>query len=78
MALNHSAQCSQHERWRHQCAIQAIAKDLQLPTEEVAACYEAILITLGTKAKVREYLPVLIAKKIHRQYKNLKKHSGSI
>jgi hypothetical protein len=60
----------QHEQKRHQITIQAIATDLQLPVEEIAAHYEAILVTLSATAKVKDYLPVLIAKKIRRQYMN--------
>ena len=60
----------QYEKQRHQHAIQAIAADLQLPIEEVAARYEAILMKLSVKAKVKDYLPVLIAKQIRRHYKS--------
>lgn len=62
--------CGQREQLRHRLVIDALANELQLPVGEVATEYESILITLGSSAKVKDYLPVLIAKKIRLQHKS--------
>lgn len=54
----------------HKRAIESLATDLQLPVEEVAAKYEEIRISIIHSAKIKDFIPVLIAKKIRRQYKS--------
>ncbi len=44
--------------------MQVIAEELQRPVVEIMPLYEGILETLIADAKVTEFLPVLVAKKL--------------
>lgn len=70
MACLNPADIKQLDSKLHQRAIESLADDLQLPIEEVAAKYEEIRISIIRTAKIKDFIPVLIAKKIRRQYKN--------
>jgi len=63
------ANINQLDSKRHRRAIESLASDLQLPIEEVAKKYEEIRISISPSAKIKDFIPVLIAKKIRRQYK---------
>lgn len=50
------------ERLRLLREIDAIARDLQGPAEEIAAQYAALYDELRSRAQVVDYLPVLVAR----------------
>ena len=52
------------QRQRHLRQMQVIAEELQRPVVEIMPLYEGILETLIADAKVTEFLPVLVAKKL--------------
>lgn len=52
------------ERKRHLQHIEAMAAELQRSVQEVENCYEAVLARLLRQARIRDYLPVLVAKQV--------------
>lgn len=69
MAMPYPIDIGHREQLRHRHVINALASELQLPFGEVAAQYESMLNALSSTAKVKDYLPVLIAKRIRLQHK---------
>lgn len=53
----------------HRTSAQALARDLQRPLEEVALLYCKELSYLRKEAKVLDFLPVLISKRLRALYK---------
>jgi hypothetical protein len=70
MACLNPADIHQLDSKRHKRAVESLADDLQLPIEEVASKYEEIRISISHSAKIKDFIPVLIVKKIRRQYKS--------
>jgi hypothetical protein len=68
---------SRREQLRHRYIIDALASELQLSIEEVAEQYESMHNMLSSSAKVKDYLPVLIAKRIRVQHKTSAKYLRS-
>jgi hypothetical protein len=52
------------ERMRHFGEIQSIANELHLPIAQIARTYEEVLDFLSARAKVTDFLPVLVSKKV--------------
>ncbi len=52
------------QRLRHLRQMQLIAEELQRPVLEIVPLYEGILESLIADAKVTEFLPILVAKKV--------------
>lgn len=54
---------------RHSESIEAIAQELELPVDDVAPRYEAVLRELMAEAQIGDYLPILVAKRVRAQYR---------
>ena len=57
----------------HIAAIKEIAVALGRPLAEVTVLYQDLLATLTATARVTTYLPVLVSRKIHAQYRDMAK-----
>lgn len=55
---------------RHRGAIESLAQELGLPIDTVEMRYGALLREMGTRARVTEFLPVLVAKEIRKLFKS--------
>ncbi|MDL2353880.1 MAG: DUF3562 domain-containing protein [Pseudomonadota bacterium] len=64
-----SAQREAGERRRLLREIEAIARDLQRPADEIAAVYAALYAELRARARVVDFLLVLVARKIRARYR---------
>ena len=52
------------ERQQHAHAIQTLAKRVRVSEEEVYRVYEVVLREYKSKAKIKTYLPILVAKRV--------------
>jgi len=52
------------DRKQHSTAIQRLAKDLRIPEEEVQQLYETMLCTLKEKARIKDYLVILVTRSV--------------
>jgi Protein of unknown function (DUF3562) len=52
------------ERTKHQDTIDHLAKESGLPVGEIGRIYEAELLRLKADARVKDYLPVLLIRKV--------------
>ena len=57
-----------HDQQKHQSAIRAIAEELGKPLEEVAERYEQVLSDLKPSARITDYLPLLVTKRVRQNY----------
>ena len=57
--VNDQKEVDQHSR-----AIQKLAQELQLPTDEIRQYYMAVLDVLKKEAKIRAFLPVLVSRSV--------------
>jgi hypothetical protein len=55
---------------RHLHSIHALAEEIDMPVDEVAAAYEDILDELEDDAQVKDYLPILVSKRVKRLYRS--------
>lgn len=55
---------------RHIHSIHALAEEVDLPVHEVAAAYEDVLDELQEQARITDYLPILVSKRVKRFYRN--------
>lgn len=60
---------NQYDLQRHVRSMHAIAEDFSQPLEEVAPLYETVLAQLTLHAKIRDFLHILVPKKIKEIYK---------
>ena len=58
-----------HDRQKHLDAIRHIAGDLARPVEEIAERYEAELTQLKGRARIQDYLSVLVSKRVKQFYR---------
>jgi hypothetical protein len=49
---------------QHSRAIQKLAQELQLPTDEIRQYYMSVLDVLKKEAKIRAFLPVLVSRSV--------------
>lgn len=56
------------ERKREHREIEAIARELDRPTGEIAEIYAELYADLRSRAQVTDYLPVLVARKVRARY----------
>ena len=49
------------DRKQHSRAIQKLVKDLRIPEEKIQILYEQVLCSLKKKARIRDYLAVLVS-----------------
>ncbi|NEX62232.1 DUF3562 domain-containing protein [Noviherbaspirillum galbum] len=54
---------------RHVHSIHALAEEIGMPVDEVAAAYEEVLDELSDQAEVTDYLPILVSKRVKRYYR---------
>lgn len=66
MMNDQSLYLNEAERERHHRNIEAMARELQLPVEEIALFYEDALVGLAAQAQVRDYLPILVGRKVRK------------
>jgi hypothetical protein len=59
---------SGHERMQHRRHMESIAQDMQRPVEMVAPVYERILMQLKPHARVHDFLPIFVAKRVRRHF----------
>jgi hypothetical protein len=57
------------DKQRHLFTIHAIAAEIARPIEEIAALYEEVLTSMKQHARVPDYLPVLVSKKVKQYYR---------
>jgi hypothetical protein len=57
--------------------IDAIANDLDLPAEEIAAMYAQLYDDLKARAKVTDYLRVFVSRKIRARYPSARRGTPS-
>jgi uncharacterized protein (DUF2126 family) len=62
--LRHSLYSDPSDRKKHFGAIQSLADDLHRPVPEVVQMYEEILEHLQDQARITDYLPILVSKKV--------------
>lgn len=55
---------------RHLHSIHALAEEIDMPVDEVAAAYEDVLDELEDGAQVKDYLPILVSKRVKRLYRS--------
>ena len=58
------------EKQRHIAAMNSIAQEFQVPVREIIGLYEHVLIDYKARAKVEDYLPVLVYKRVKAMYRN--------
>jgi len=58
------------DRTKHKNVITRLADELDRPEAEIMLLYEAILTVLRPKARIADYLPILICKRVKRLLKN--------
>ena len=58
-----------HDQQKHLSVIHAIAEELARPVEEIAERYEQVLSQLKDTARVPDYLPLFVAKRIKQVYR---------
>jgi uncharacterized protein (DUF2126 family) len=58
-----------HDEQRHLHRMHAIAEEVGRPVEEIAALYEDVLEDLKAQARIFDYLPVLVSKKVKKFFR---------
>lgn len=53
-----------YERKQHSRTIQRLAEDLLIPEEEIQLLYETVLCSLIETARVKDYLAILVYRKV--------------
>jgi hypothetical protein len=56
---------------RERLEIEAIARELNRPFEEIAQIFVAVDFELRSRACVTDFLPVLVARKVRARFRNL-------
>lgn len=70
-ALTRGAGREAGEQLRLRREIDAIARELNRPVEEIADLYAQLYADLKSRAQVTDYLPVLVARKVRAQVRRL-------
>jgi hypothetical protein len=55
---------NESERMRHLSAIQAVAKHIGAPLDEVERLHGIVLKKYKTSAKIKDYLPILVSRRV--------------
>lgn len=58
-----------HDKDRHFGIIQTLAEEISMPVDDVSEVYEEVLENLKRQARIVDYLPVLVAKKVKEIYR---------
>lgn len=62
--LRHHLYSDINDRMKHFGEIQSIADDVHRPVQEIARLYEDVLEYMIDQARVTDFLPVLVSKKV--------------
>ena len=57
------------EQRLHSEAIQRLSRDLEMPEEEIRRVYEALLGGLKARARIKDYLVVLVSRNVRNMIK---------
>lgn len=57
-----------NDKQRHLRAMLAIADEIDRPVEEVAGLYEYVLKDMQTIARIPDYLPILVSKRVKQAF----------
>jgi len=52
------------DRKQHSRAIQMLAKDLHIPEEEIKILYEKTLASIKERARIKDYLAILVSRNV--------------
>jgi Protein of unknown function (DUF3562) len=52
------------DRKQHSRAIQRLARDLRIPEEEIEILYEEMLCSLKERARIKDYLVILVSRNV--------------
>lgn len=70
MAELDEARRAQAWNMRNMAAIVSLASELERPLDEVAAVYQCELVGMASQAAVKDFLPVLVAKRVRYLYRH--------
>jgi Protein of unknown function (DUF3562) len=56
----------QTEQKKHRQSVENLAGYLDMPRERVVAVYEQELVLMGRIARIRDYLPILVSRRVKR------------
>ena len=59
---------------QNQGAMESIARELNRPLSEIATLYATIFDNLKSRARVTDYLPIIVARTVRRHYQNSVAH----
>lgn len=59
-----STSANPNDEKQHAAAIEALARDLRVRREEVRGVYQALLADIGQTARIKDYLPIFISRKV--------------
>jgi hypothetical protein len=62
-----------NDRLKHRRHIERIAAELDRPVGEVAPLYEDILARLEVEARIKDYLPIFVSKKLKQFFKDARR-----
>ena len=62
----------EHDRVKHLHVLERLASELAQPVPEIKLLYEGILTKMQEVARIRDYLPILVSKRIKRAFKELR------
>ena len=57
------------ERKQHSRAMQRLAEDLHIPEEEIQILYETVLCSLKERARIKDYLAILVCRDVKARIK---------
>jgi hypothetical protein len=58
------------EQKQHASTVKSLAEEVAGPVHEVANIYESVLLEYKDNAKIKDYLPVLVSKKVKQLYRD--------
>ena len=65
------------DRKQHSRAIQMLAKDLRISEEKIQILYEEMLCSLREKARIKEYLVILVSRNVREMIKGNNNNNSS-
>jgi hypothetical protein len=61
---------NEHDREQHAGSMRAVAEEIHCRVDEIAGLYEELLRQMKERARVFDYLPVLVSKKVKEIYRS--------
>ena len=68
--LRHQLYLDRRDQITHLNQMQRLATDLQRPIPEIVSLYEDVLANLRAYARVPDFLPIIVSKKVREHCKN--------